>query len=86
MTQTLNEFGSDPIAIPITPAMRKFLGVLFKEAGDQVKSKSKNKGVVVTRIPPRPFLKPAFDKFSKGASERFLNRIAAQLGLRGVVR
>ena len=29
----LNELGSDPIAIPITPAMRKYLGVLFKEAG-----------------------------------------------------
>jgi hypothetical protein len=82
----LNEFGSDPIVIPITPAMRKFLAVLFREAGSTAKSKSGNKSVAVTRIPPRPFLRPAFDKFSKGASERFLNRIATQLGLRGALR
>jgi hypothetical protein len=83
----LNEFGSKPIVIPITPKMRRFLGVLFKEAGDDAGSSGgSGKGVVVTRIPPRPFLRPAFDRFVKGAETRFLERIAAQLGLRGNVR
>jgi hypothetical protein len=85
----LNEFGSKPIVIPITPKMRRYLAVLFKEAGETAGSSGgeggTGKGVVVTRIPPRPFLRPVFEKFSIGAEQRFLKRIARQLGLRGKV-
>jgi hypothetical protein len=69
--------------------MRRYLAVLFKEAGETSGSSGgeggSNKGVVVTRIPPRPFLRPVFEKFSVGAQQRFLQRIAHQLGLRGKV-
>lgn len=85
----LNEFGSNPIVIPITPKMRKYLAVLFREAGEIYGSAGEggsNANVVVTRIPARPFLRPVFEKFSVGAQERFLNRIAFQLGLRGRVK
>jgi hypothetical protein len=85
----LNEFGSKPIVIPITPKMRRYLAVLFKEAGETAGSSGgkggSGKGVVVTRIPARPFLKPVFEKFSIGAEQRLLQRIAHQLGLRGKV-
>jgi hypothetical protein len=83
----LNEFGSKPIVIPITPKMRRYLAVLFKEAGvtNGGGNGGSDKGVVVTRIPPRPFLRPVFEKFSIGAQQRFLQRIANQLGLRGKV-
>ena len=36
---------------------------------------------VVTQVPARPFLRPAFEKFRAGAGRRLLERIAAQLGL-----
>jgi hypothetical protein len=32
-------------------------------------------------VPARPFLRPAFEKFREGASRRFLERVAQQLGL-----
>jgi hypothetical protein len=74
----LNEFGSDPIVIPITPKMRRFLFALRREAGgDASKSGSSGvPGVIVTRIPARPFLRPAFDQFRRGSQKRFLTRVA----------
>jgi len=77
----VHEFGSDPIVIPLTDAMRRFLGVLLDESGER-----NNRGtarVVVTQIPPRPFLRPAFREWSKGVQARFLARIAAGMGIMG---
>ncbi|MCP4678738.1 MAG: hypothetical protein GY854_25155 [Deltaproteobacteria bacterium] len=77
----LNEYGSKPIVIPITAKMRRFLFALFAEAGVQKRGSLGNaKGVVVTRIPPRPFLQPVFKKLGKGVHERFLKRVAKRLG------
>jgi phage gpG-like protein len=76
----LNEFGSDPIIIPVTPKMRRFLHVLRREAGDAPPAAggTSTPGVIVTRIPARPFLRPVFDKFRRDAGKRFLSRVAAQ--------
>jgi hypothetical protein len=76
----LNEFGSDPIVIPITPKMRRYLFALLREAGDSTSGHGNGKGVVVVTIPPRPFLRPAVQQFSAGVQQRFLRRIAAELG------
>ena len=78
----LNEYGSDPIVIPITPAMRRFLGLLHRESGTRNRETS-GSGVVVTQIPPRPFLRPSFEKFSKGIEKRFLGRVASIMGMGG---
>jgi len=75
----LMEFGSRPIVIPMTPAMRRFLFALLKKAGKAGESGG-GRGVVVVKIPARPFLRPAFKKFVKGAQARFLGRVAKQLG------
>lgn len=75
----LNEFGSDPIVIPITPKMRRFLFALYREAGVK-RAGGSGKGVVVVRVPPRPFLRPAFNRFKKSAQHRFLNRVSRSLG------
>lgn len=79
----LNEYGSDPIVIPITRKMMAYLSALFAEAGVE-KKKGSGKGVVVTQIPARPFLRPAFEKFKKNAHTRFMNRMAALLKLGGI--
>lgn len=73
----LNEFGSNPIVIPITPKMRRFLAALYREAGiPRAAGSGGGKGVVVTRIPARPFLRPAFERFSKGAEKRVFEKLA----------
>jgi len=79
----VHEFGSNPIVIPVTPRMRRFLFALLRQAGKEPTGGS-GKGVVVVTIPARPFLRPAFKKFSEGAQRRFLGRVAAQLGWGGV--
>ncbi len=74
----LQEEGSKPRIIPITPKMRKFLFALFREAGIEP-SGGTGKGVVVVTTPARPYIKPAFDRYVKGADKRFLRRIASAL-------
>jgi len=76
----VQEFGSGPIVIPMTPAMRRFLFALLRKAGKTPEGGS-GRGVVVVQIPARPFLRPAFKQFEKGAQKRFLGRVAGLMGL-----
>ncbi|MFP2958492.1 phage virion morphogenesis protein [Myxococcus stipitatus] len=76
----LHEFGGPPVIIPMTPKMRRFLFALLRQAGKEPTGGS-GRGVIVVQVPARPFLRPAFDKFRKGASKRFLERVAKELGL-----
>jgi len=71
----VQEHGSDPIVIPITPAMRRFLAALYREAGKPRRPGS-GAGVVVVQVPPRPFLRPVVERFKVGAERRLLDRIA----------
>jgi phage gpG-like protein len=80
----LHEYGGPPVVIPITPKMRRFLFALLRQAGKEPTGGS-GRGVVVVQVPARPFLRPAFEKFREGASRRFLERVAQQLGFGGPV-
>jgi phage gpG-like protein len=80
----LHEYGGPPVIIPITPKMRRFLFALLRQAGKEPIGGS-GRGVVVVQVPARPFLRPAFEKFREGASRRFLERVAQQLGFGGPV-
>jgi phage gpG-like protein len=76
----LHEFGGPPVIIPMTPKMRRFLFALLRQTGKEPTGGS-GRGVIVVQVPARPFLRPAFDKFREGASRRFLERVARELGL-----
>jgi phage gpG-like protein len=76
----LHEFGGPPVIIPMTPKMRRFLFALLRKAGKEPTGGG-GRGVIVVQVPARPFLRPAFDKFREGASRRFLERVARELGL-----
>jgi phage gpG-like protein len=76
----LHEFGGPPVIIPITPKMRRFLFALLRKAGKEPTGGG-GRGIIVVQVPARPFLRPAFDKFREGASRRFLERVARELGL-----
>ena len=80
----LHEYGGPPVVIPITPKMRRFLFALLRQAGKELTGGS-GRGVVVVQVRARPFLRPAFEKFREGASRRFLERVAQQLGFGGPV-
>lgn len=75
----IQEFGGPPVIIPITPKMRRYLAVLFKRAGTPRRPGS-GRGVVVTQVPARPFLRPAWARFQQGAGRRLLERVARSLG------
>jgi hypothetical protein len=75
------EFGTAPRVVPITPAMRRFLFAMLRKAGVKPTGDGTGKGVLVVQVPPRPFLRPAFERFARGAQQRFLSRMAGLLGL-----
>lgn len=72
----IHEFGAGPFVIPLTPRMRRFLFAVLRKSGAEPHGQGGGKGVVVVRIPPRPFLRPAFEAFKVGAQGRFLRRVA----------
>lgn len=76
----IHEFGAGPFVVPMTPKMRRFLFAVLRRAGVERSSSGGGNGVVVIQIPARPFLRPAFDAFKKGARKRFLDRVARLMG------
>lgn len=83
----MNEFGAGPFVIVMTPAMRRYLFVLLRNAGVTTHAVggggAASSGTVVVRIPERPFLRPAIAAWRKGVRERFLRRVGSSLGLGG---
>jgi hypothetical protein len=64
----VHEFGYGPIIIKVTPKMRRWLAVLYKEAGiPRVAGAGSGRGVVVIRIPARPFIRPVYERDAKPA-------------------
>lgn len=79
----LQEYGSRPIVVHLTPRARAFLHAAFRHAGlDRPSSGQPGTGIAVIQIPARPFLAPVFDKYAQPeqVSRRFLERVAALLG------
>ena len=83
----VQEFGSAPIIIPLTDAMRRFVFAVLREAGEPVGSGGDGGGgggLVVVQVPARPFLRPAFEAFKAGAQKRLLARVASAMSIGGV--
>lgn len=77
----IHEFGAGPFIVPMTPRMRRFLFAVLRRADVAPDSSGgTGKGAVVIRIPSRPFLRPAFEEFKKGAQQRFLRRVTQLAG------
>ena len=74
----VHEFGTDPVLVRITPAMRRYLSVLLREAGIQrAPGLSASKGYILIKVPARPFLRPAHMQFKKNWQARYRQRIAS---------
>jgi hypothetical protein len=78
----LQEHGSRPIVMRLTPRARAFLHAAFRRAGlDEPSGARPGTGIAVIQIPARPFLAPVFKKYAQPdqVSRRFLERVATQL-------
>jgi len=77
------EEGAGPTVIPMTEGMRRYLGVLrSRTGGGGGGGGGSGSGAIVVRIPPRPFLRPAFEVAIRGARRRLRDRVARRFGLR----
>ncbi len=77
---SVHEFGAGPIIMKVTPKMRRYLAVLYKAAGIP-RTGGTGKGVVVIRIPARPFIRPVFERDGKpeAVKKRLEQRMAKML-------
>ena len=79
----LNELGSRPIVMRLTPKARAFLHAAFRRAGlDATAAGQPSTGLAIVQIPARPFLSPIFEKYAEPSqvSRRFLERVTKNLG------
>ena len=61
----LNEYGSRPIVIRITPKARAFLHMVFRKAGlDNPREGRPSTGIAIVRIPARPFIGPVAARYA----------------------
>lgn len=80
----LNEEGSKPIVIKITPKMAALLAAAFRKlggAGNRMGPQKKSTGIIIVQIPARPFMGPVFEKFGQAeeASKRFVDRFKKEM-------
>ena len=89
----VHEFGSRPIVMEMTPAMRKFLAKVFTQELGSFGEGGSGSGagltqIIILQIPARPFLQPVIEKHFGSAESalRFQARVAANLdGMFGVI-
>jgi hypothetical protein len=84
----LNEYGSKPIVIKITPKMSALLHMAFRKAGgamNRMGPPRASTGVIVVQIPARPFMGPVFDKYggNEDAQRRYAERVGAIMKTKG---
>ena len=84
----LNEYGSKPIVIKITPKMAALLHMAFRKAGgamNRMGPPRASTGVIVVKIPARPFLARVFEKYggNEEAQRRYAERVGAIMKTKG---
>jgi hypothetical protein len=80
----LHEFGAGPFVVRLSPKARCFLFAMLRQSGqERGGSEGGGRGVAVIRIPPRPFLRPAFEAYRKGVRGRIALQVARLLGWGG---
>lgn len=73
----MNEEGSKPIVIKLTPKMAAMLAYVARDFGiARAPSSKASTGIIVVQIPARPFMMPVFEQFGEPglASRRFGER------------
>lgn len=69
----MNENGSEPIIVPITPASRRYFHAALAAAGLEAPKGGPSGGgaaIAIVRIPARPFMAPPFNKYETPGAVR----------------
>ena len=80
----VHEFGAT-IVLQLTPKMKKFLAMVFSQAGLTAAGAPATAGpssrVIIIRIPARPIFQPVADKLRPGSSARVVATVSKALGV-----
>jgi hypothetical protein len=76
----VHENGFEPIVIPYTDKVRKYLMAMMTAYGiEPTASEGGKKDVIIISIKPRPFLEPSFKKWSRNAADRWKRGIGRRM-------
>ncbi len=67
------------VVFRMTEKSRRYVAMMMRKAGVPPTGQSNKGGIVVVKIPARPFIRPVFEKLSKGAPERVMKRVVRLL-------
>jgi hypothetical protein len=67
------------VVFRMTEKSRRYVAMMMRKAGVPPTGHSNAGGIVVVKIPARPFFRPVFEKLSKGAPERVMKRVVRLL-------
>lgn len=86
----LNEEGSKPIIIKITPQMRALLHMAFRRFGatNRMGWSKASTGIIVVQIPARPFLRPVYEDMifdMRKTARRFAGNVRRYLNAKGKI-
>jgi hypothetical protein len=76
----IHEFGTRPFMIPVTPKLRAWWYAMYKQGVMRYNLSRRTFILNHPGVPERPFLRPAFDAWKRGANGRVLREIANRMG------
>lgn len=78
----IHEFGAGPYQIIMTERQRRFLMAAMRSMGGPSGPGKSSGGVLIIKIPARPFIGPVVEKFAQGdaVKKRFWAEVARQMG------
>ncbi len=76
----IHEFGTRPFMITVTPKLRAWWFAMFRKKIFKTPLSPRTFILKHPGVPERPFLRPSFEKWRKGADGRALKAIAKQMG------
>lgn len=82
----IHEFGTRPFMIPVTGKLRAWWRAMYRKG---IFSHNLSPRTFILKhpgVPERPFLRPSFDAWKKGANKRVLQGVAKQMGFGKFVR
>lgn len=77
----IHEFGSRPYKIPVTPKLRRWWFVMMREGIFNAPLSPSTQFINHPGVPARPYLRPAFEEWSRGADRRLQRDILRRLGI-----
>lgn len=82
----IHEYGTRPFNIPVTRKMQRWWDAMVAKGVFRAPLDPRTMWIRHPGVPARPFLRPSFEEWKKGAQDNFTRDLARALGLTGFLK